>query len=198
MKPTDIRTVHTIPGRIRIKVGALKGNVDLALELQERLAAEPGVRHAEANPTTGSLLVVYDPEAPGWRDYTRALSDQLRPVAPGVDPTEIARRLAEVPAPTNGTVIGTNGGIEAHDVMGYFRGLNDQVRSATGGPGLTLLVPLTLLLLGVRGLLAAEEVAAPRWYDLVWFGFATFLMLNAAGVPAAKAGEEAAEVAGAV
>ena len=71
-------------------------------------------------------------------------------------------------------------------------------RSATGGPGLTALVPLALLLLGARGLLAAEEVAVPRWYDLVWFGFATFLMLNAAGVPAAKAAEEAAEVAAAV
>ena len=79
--------------------------------------------------------------------------------------------------------------------MGYFRGLNEQVRSATGGPGLTLLVPFTLLLLGARGLLVAEKVATPRWYDFLWFGFATFLMLNAAGVPTARAAEEAAEVA---
>jgi len=35
-------------------------------------------------------------------------------------------------------------------------------------------------------------------YDLVWFGFATFLMLNAAGVPPAKAAEHAAEVVAAV
>src|SRR2546430_2141226 len=89
-------------------------------------------------------------------------------------------------------------GIEAHHVMGFFRGMNDQVRSATGGPGLTLLVPLALLLLGVRGFLTAKEVAAPRWYDLLWFGFATFLMLNAAGVPTAKAAEEAAEIAATV
>jgi len=32
----------------------------------------------------------------------------------------------------------------------------------------------------------------------VWFGFATFLMLNAAGVPPAKAAEEAAQVVAAV
>ncbi|TMA40804.1 MAG: hypothetical protein E6J83_13420 [Deltaproteobacteria bacterium] len=143
MDTADLRTVHAIPGRIRVKVGALKDNAALARELEERLAAEPGVRRAEANPTTGSLL-------------------------------------------------------EAHHVIGFFRGLNEQVRSATGGPGLTVLVPLALLLLGARGLMAAEEVAVPRWYDLVWFGFATFLMLNAAGVPAAKAAEEAAEVAAAV
>lgn len=194
MGTEEFRTVHTIPGRIRVKVGALKGNADLARELEERLAAEPGVRRAEANPMTGSLLVLYDSEAPAWRDYARALGDRLRAVAPGVEPTEIARRLAEVPPPTNGTVRGTTG-IEAHDIMGYFRGLNEQVRSATGGPGLTLLVPFTLLLLGARGLLVAEKVATPRWYDFVWFGFATFLMLNAAGVPTARAAEEAAEVA---
>jgi len=141
MDTADLRTVHAIPGRIRVKVGALKDNAALARELEARLAAEPGVRRAEANPTTGSLL-------------------------------------------------------EAHHVIGFFRGLNEQVRSATGGPGLTVLVPLALLLLGARGLMAAEQV--PRWYDLVWFGFATFLMLNAAGVPAAKAAEEAAEVAAAV
>ena len=32
----------------------------------------------------------------------------------------------------------------------------------------------------------------------MWFGFATFLMLNAAGVPPAKAAEHAAEVVAAV
>jgi len=193
----DIRTVHSLPGRIRIKIGALKDNAALAHELEDRIGAQPGVRSADANPTTGSLLVLYDPEAPGWRDYTHALSDPLRSVAPGVDRTEIASRLAEVPAPTNGTARSPID-IEAHDVMGYFRGLNEQVRSATGGPGLTLLVPLALLLLGARGLLVAEEVAAPRWYDFLWFGFATFLMLNAAGVPTARAAEEAAEVVAAV
>jgi len=197
MADDDFRTVHAIRGRIRLKIGALKGNPDLARGLEERLAADPGVRRAEANPMTGSLLVLYDPEAPGWVDYTRALSNQLRSVAPGVDPSEIAKRLTEVPAPTNGTVHGP-AGLEAHDIMGYFRGLNDKVQSATGGPGLTLLVPLTLLLLGARGLLLAEEVAVPRWYDFVWFGFATFLMLNAAGVPPARAAEEAAELAAGV
>src|SRR5207245_172122 len=92
MDAADFRTVHAIPGRIRVKVGALKDNAALARELRERLAAEPGVRRAEANPTTGSLLVLYDTEAPGWRDHTRALSDQLRSVVPGVDPGEIAAR----------------------------------------------------------------------------------------------------------
>jgi hypothetical protein len=82
-----------------------------------------------------------------------------------------------------------------HHVTGFFETLNEQVKSVTGGTGLKLLVPLALVLFGLRGLWVSDRVPAPRWYDLLWFGFATFLMLNAAGVPAAKAAEEAAEVA---
>ena len=55
-----------------------------------------------------------------------------------------------------------------------------------------------LVLLGVRGLFLAEELPAPRWYDLLWFGFGTFVMLNAAGIPPARAAEEAAEIAAAL
>ena len=194
MEAADFRTVHSIPGRMRVKIGPLRGNDDLARALEARLAGQAGVQAAEANAATGSLLVLYDPEAPGWRDPSVALSGHLSPIAPQIDREDIAEQLAVPQAtPTNGTA-----GIEAHHVMGFFRDMNDQVRSATGGPGLTLLVPLALLLLGVRGLLAAKEVAAPRWYDFLWFGFATFLMLNAAGVPTAKAAEEAAEIAATV
>jgi isoamylase len=38
--------------------------------------------------------------------------------------------------------------------------------------------PLTLFVLGVRGLLVAKTVPFPAWYDLWWFAFGTFFMLN--------------------
>jgi hypothetical protein len=65
-------------------------------------------------------------------------------------------------------------------------------------PQLKLIVPLAFVLLGARGLFVGEKLGVPRWYGLLWFGFATFMMLNVAGVPAARAAEEAAEVAAAV
>ena len=193
MDVTDFRTVHAIPGRTRLKIGALRGNPGLARELESRLGGEPGIRAVEANPATGSLLVRYDVEAPGWRDHTRVLGDALHAVTPDVDTARIAEQLATMPAPANGAV-----GIEGHQVMEFFRGLDEQVKATAGGPGLKLLVPFALVLLGVRGILTSDTVATPRWYDFLWFGFATFLMLNAAGVPAARAAEEAVEVASAL
>ena len=35
MGTEEFRTVHTIPGRIRVKVGALRGNADLALRFSQ-------------------------------------------------------------------------------------------------------------------------------------------------------------------
>ena len=56
--------------------------------------------------------------------------------------------------------------------------LNAGVGKVTGGIDLKLLLPLTLFVFGIRGLLVAQKVVFPAWYDLLWFSFATYLMLN--------------------
>jgi hypothetical protein len=56
--------------------------------------------------------------------------------------------------------------------------LNTRVGNLTGGLDLKLLLPLTLLYLGLRRLLTDREAPAPAWYDFLWFGFSTFIMLN--------------------
>jgi len=32
--------------------------------------------------------------------------------------------------------------------------------------------------LGIRSLLRAEKIPAPRWHDYFWYGFSTFMLLN--------------------
>lgn len=191
MTATDIRVAHAIPGRIRLKIDRLKGDANLARETGERVRSLPGVERVETNTRTGSLLVLYDERAPGWREHQRPLAETLAQLW-SLRPDEVRRHLAHPShRPQHARALGP------HHVTGFFSTLNEHVEALTGGAGLTLLVPLALVLLGIRGLFAAER-AAPRWYDLLWFGFATFLMLNAAGVAGPKAAEEAAEVAAAL
>ena len=58
-------------------------------------------------------------------------------------------------------------------------GLVKLLSSDTGASQLlSLLVPAVLVLLGFRRLLIEGGVHPPRWYDFMWFGFATYLMLN--------------------
>jgi len=192
MKATQIHVAHAIPGRIRLKIDRLKGDATLAQTMRERVRSLPGVQHVETNATTGSLLVLYDEGVAGWSEHQRPLVQTVASMW-GLRPDEVRRHLAH---PSNGHW-GARA-IRPHHVKGFFSSLNEQVESVTGGVGLTLLVPLALVLLGIRGALVADRVPAPRWYDLLWFGFAAFLMLNVAGVPAGKAAEEAAEVAAAL
>jgi len=54
--------VHALPGRVRIKVAAIKKAPEVAARIESALRQEPGVADAVANPVTGSVLVHFDPE----------------------------------------------------------------------------------------------------------------------------------------
>jgi hypothetical protein len=53
---------HTVPGRLRVKLPGLKGSPRQAERLTATVRQLPGVSEAAANPTTGSLLVLFDPQ----------------------------------------------------------------------------------------------------------------------------------------
>lgn len=54
MPPTVAQIEHQLPGRVRLRVAAQRGNVT---ELGEQIAAAPGVRTVRTNPRTGSILI---------------------------------------------------------------------------------------------------------------------------------------------
>jgi len=82
--------VHALPGRVRIKVAAIKKAPELALQVEQTLRQEPGVAEAVANPVTGSVLVHYDP----MRTAPPALLARLEPY--GLSPTSpVSSSLAD-------------------------------------------------------------------------------------------------------
>ena len=60
----------------------------------------------------------------------------------------------------------------------FLAGRQCAVGQTTGGLDLKLLAPLALILFGLRRLWAAEKPTSPSWFDYLWFGFASFVMLN--------------------
>lgn len=54
------RYIHHIPGRLRVRVGALKGNPCAAHKVATMLREVEGVGQVEANTLTGSVLIHYD------------------------------------------------------------------------------------------------------------------------------------------
>jgi heavy-metal-associated domain-containing protein len=55
--------LHALEGRVRVKAHAIKKRPPRALELEDRIRAVKGVCEAQANATTGSVLIHFDREA---------------------------------------------------------------------------------------------------------------------------------------
>jgi hypothetical protein len=164
-----ITVAHALPGRVRLKIPRVKENPELARQAQEKLGRIPGIHRVEANPATGSLLIIYDVAMLASLEALGPLGAIFAEIFPEVALEELAAGLQELMEA--GGAVHTTGGL-----LGVF--------TAVGNPGLfrnfnlNLLLPLTLLILGGRSLFASEEMRFPGWYDYLWFGFSTFVMLN--------------------
>jgi len=53
--------VHVLEGRLRIKIPEVKGAPLKAREVERHLVMTPGVEEASANPTTGNVLIHFNP-----------------------------------------------------------------------------------------------------------------------------------------
>jgi hypothetical protein len=170
MSIAGIKLVHAIPGRVRVKISQLQDNPEFAREICPRLSGVRGIRRIEANPPTGSLLVRYDLEEMTSLASLFALAEIVTPLLPGLDVAQLEERLGQ-----SGHGSGATAFWRHPSTLGA---LNARVGKATGGLDLTLLLPLTLFVLGVRGVLVAKHVPFHAWYDLWWFSFTTFFVLN--------------------
>jgi len=164
-----IKVAHALPGRVRLKIPEVKENPELARQAQEKLGRVPGIERVEANPATGSLLILYDLALLASVEALGPLGEIFAELFPAVALEELAAGLQELMEA--GGAAHTTGGL-----LGVF--------NTAGNPGLTgnfnlnLLLPLTLLFLGGRSLFSSKEKVFPAWYDYLWFGFSTFVMLN--------------------
>jgi hypothetical protein len=182
MGTQDIRVVHRMPGRVRFKTARLKANARFGREIEEALSPIAGIRAVEANPITGSVLILYDLERLASLDSLLAFQQNFPRLFPEVD---LFQLQAFLDSSGDGSSAEATGPPSEPDAARLGQGTTT-AGQLPGGCGLKTLVPLGLVCLGVRGLLVAEEVVFPAWYDLLWFGFGSYMMLNRAERPAAQ------------
>ncbi len=188
MEIEGLKVVHALPGRVRLRVARVKGNPALARQAQERLAQVPGIRQVEAKPGTGSLLIHYDTERLLSLASLEILSATLGELFPEIEVATLMAgllSLTETPGARTGSAM-------AVGITDSFGAINTKFGEITGGLDLKLLAPLALIFFGLRGLWISEKVLSPSWSNLLWFGFASFVMLNRglvegnSGVPAER------------
>ena len=76
MYPWKVETVHSLPGRVRVKVKGLKNNSQFARLLENTLKLDRHILVFKANPLTGKALIIFDSQT----IPTSRLIDELRQV----------------------------------------------------------------------------------------------------------------------
>ncbi len=54
--------LHETPGRLRIKIPGLRGDSETVNAIRDDLMRRRGVQDVQANPVTGSITVIHDPD----------------------------------------------------------------------------------------------------------------------------------------
>jgi len=174
MTVKGVQVVHAMPGRVRLKVDKVRGNPAFAQKAQDKLGRVPGVKQVEAAPQTGSLLIYYDAAALMAEGALAALTDGFSELFPEMGAVATNLGLESL----IGHLAAGEKTRSSANLMKSLGSINDEVARLTGGLDLKLLIPMTLMLFGVRSLWTSKKLALPAWYDYLWFAFSTFAMLN--------------------
>jgi hypothetical protein len=78
-----LRSVHILPGRLRLRVKALKGRRHAAGALESHLGAVEGISRVEVSAITGSLLLHFDPRRLSSPAFLDACAEAMGKAFPG-------------------------------------------------------------------------------------------------------------------
>ena len=169
-----VQVVHAMPGRVRLRISKVRDNPAFAQKAQDKLGRVPGIKRVEVKPLTGSVLIFYDTAVLLAEGAMAALTDGFSELFPELGAEALNLGIESLVHILSGGEKDTPSG-NFTDSMGK---INAQVARLTGGYDLKLLIPMSFLFFGVRSLMTSEKVAAPAWYDYLWFAFASFSMMS--------------------
>jgi hypothetical protein len=165
-----LQIAHSSPGRLRVRLPALRADRAAAETVADTLADLDGVIDVAVRPRTGSVLCRYDPRRMDEHRLLAALHRQTR--------AALARRPDESP-PAATRRRGHAGSSIGRELGTLFRTLDSDIADATGGRlDLGTLASLGLLGAGATEIAVTRTIPAPPWFSLAWWAFRTFAMFE--------------------
>lgn len=154
--------LHRSPGRLRVRVPALREDPDLASRIVERLGDLPGVHAVQTNPVTASVLVLHEPEGFDEQKWSEAAHSEGLFVLSAGPPSALA------PAAPRGAA-----------AWAAWERVNHSVNRLSGNLlDLRTLIPLAMVLWSIRQILTERPLARTPWYTLLWYAFGIFTRFN--------------------
>ena len=151
---------HQIPGRVRFRLPAAKGEDQRLRELSSAIAKVDGVNAVHYNPVIGSILIEYSP-----REY-RDLSSLDKSLNESGIPIEVRLPVPQDDAsPSRNKRHHRRKSQAAKVVDSFFSELDHDIRSATGNEvDLKFIMPLIVAVLGLISL--RRSGATPLWLTM--------------------------------
>lgn len=158
------KIAHNVPGRLRLQLERGADIEDAARRLESRVAKMPGVQGVQVHSSTRSVLINYSPTE---IELARLLDE-------GVAASTI--ELFEEGVASAGRIIGQTA--VGRQVVRAVGTVNVQLEKSTGGVlDLRDAFPMTLFGLGLWRVAQGALQPVP-WYNLLYYGYSTFVALH--------------------
>lgn len=153
---------HWMPGRARLRVPKPRTPNEVR-RLAGRVGKSKRVRNVETNPSTGSLLVSFDPDDP-----IDLVIDELRQL--GLEIATLVEQSHQVRTQSSGAVV----------VQRAMSGANTKLHEITQGHvDLRLAVPAIYTALAIRNFIRHRaRLRDASWYQLAYWAFDSFFKLH--------------------
>ncbi len=175
MTKLNLKIAHQVPGRIRMKIPAAKGNPELLQQISQTFGVIPGIEQVTVNPATGSVVLHYDTDRHDeFHGTFRQHYDQHS--APGFEPPrtefdEFAHRIeeeAEFLAQHSDT---------ARAMVDFCKRVDREIKVASGNT-IDLTIVLAVGIVGFTMLEVGATAATPVWVTLSIFALNHFIQMH--------------------
>ena len=173
MTKLNLKIEHQVPGRVRMKIPAGKGNPELLKQVSEAFGVIPGIEEVTVNPITGSVVLYYDTErhddVHGHLSHHTHSPTPQRPPATELD--DLASRIegeAEFLAKHSHT---------ARAVVDFVKKIDREIKLATNNM-IDLKIVLALAIIGLTVTEVGATAATPVWVTLAIFTINHFIEMH--------------------
>jgi hypothetical protein len=177
MTRLNLKIAHQVPGRVRMKIPAGKGNPELLQQIADTFGVIPGIEQVTVNPTTGSVILHYDVDR--HDEFHGSFQHHYHTHGPGRPPKteidELAQRIED-----EAEFLAKNSE-SARAIVDFVKTCDREIKVATSNT-IDLKIVLALGIIGVTVLQVGATAATPVWVTLSIFTLNHFIEMHPHGL----------------
>jgi hypothetical protein len=185
MTKMNLKVEHQVPGRVRMKIPAGKGNPELLKRIGDVFGVIPGIEEIIVNPTTGSVVLHYDADRHdefhgAFREHHAAHNEKhgakdgaVHRLMRGAD-TELDKLTNSIEAEAEFLARHSH---SARVVVDFVKNLDHEIKRATSN-SVDLKIIFAVGIIGLTVFEVGATAATPVWVTLAIFTVNHFIQIH--------------------